>query len=129
MICPYCNDNSPYTWRRYWRSTASRVRCTACGHVFKVSPTRRDLGVGIGILVLLILTPIVLHFLFGLPLYVLLIAIAGFPAQIYFDRVMETRGTPRALKNHSTQQGAAPKGDPAPQDGNSGGTKGPPSVS
>jgi len=99
MICPYCNNDSPYTWRRYWRSLFSRVRCLACGRVFKVRPKRRDLFIGICILLLAVITPSGLYILLDFPIYLLPIPFVGYAVLVYFDRVMEMRGTPIS-KNH-----------------------------
>ena len=70
----------------------------ACSRVFKVAPKRRDLAVVITILVLMLTIPAVLCFALGWSIYFLLTAAPGYPFLIYFDRVMEMRGTPVAKK-------------------------------
>ena len=97
MICPYCKDNSPYTWRRYWRSPGSRVKCSECDQMFKISISWKAIGLYLIIMVLFVI-PIPLLLFWDMPCYSVLCMLIELAVLCCLDKQMENSGIPVILK-------------------------------
>ena len=96
MICPYCNRDAPYTWRRYWRSILSRVRCHACNRVFRLHARKQDRRLIELCVFATVGCPLVLIFLFDYSASLIWLSVVSYPLLIWMDKMKETRATPIA---------------------------------
>ena len=62
MICPYCAENFPLTWRRYLGAPLSRHVCPRCGRISRLSLSVAYFAAAIGLIASIMIAAMLLGY-------------------------------------------------------------------